>query len=269
MTTPTPGTSAADQLLGEAGTTGTTTSTDTKDPIVPSLTGLGRQGWGVASNSLLDAGKPRVGLGEQQADRVTNRKMSDVALDAQRMTDGELDALAKRLQDAGLLPRNTVPSREDIEGAWTDLVGKAAKYKIANPDSNLTPEDMIDLYGGQRLLDSKQTAPTLATAEGARTMLTSMMSTSLGRDPTQKEADDFQAALNSALANPSLAPDASYVDPASGKLTLNPSDFQDEYKREHLQGSDEYAHFQAATTYYKQLLDTIKSPTPLTTLGNR
>lgn len=271
------GGSATNQLLNEAGQTGDSTNatanTDPNAMLVPTLTGLGREGWGTHSNSLLDAGRSgpatTTGTDSFQTDRTVKRQLADVTLDAMRMSDSELDALGKRLQDAGLIPKGAVPSRGDLESAWGDLVKQAAVYHQANPASNLTPEDMIDLYGGQRLIDSKKTAPTLESAEGARTMLTNMMSTSLGRDPTTKEADDFQAALNAALANPSLAPTASTVDPTTGNMTLNESDFANKYNREHIQNSDEYGHYQAATTYYNALLDAIKSPVPLTTLGNR
>lgn len=253
---------------------------------VPSLSTFGRQGFGTTNNSLSGDGQ----IGKQKPDTGSTRDpngnyqppagrtVDDVKLDVQRMSDDELAALGKRLVAAHLLPPDWALSggRDAIEKVWGDLVDRAADYHQANPTTDLTPQDMIDLYSGQSA-DGKNAGTTTSTstsygqpmtADAARRKLESMMTAALGRAPTGKEADDFQAALNEAQANnPSTTVTTTGKD-ASGNTTsttrpsggFNPDDFANTYAREHVQNTDEYRHYQAATTYYQALLGAIKGP---------
>jgi hypothetical protein len=229
----------------------------------------------------------------------TLRDSDDVKLDINRMTDTQLEALGERLVQANLLPDDWALSggRDALEKVWGTLVDRAAAYNTANgpgtqTDPNdksaavtgslLTPEDMIDLYSGQSPAGKNQgsSAPSTSTsinygqtltADGARRMLTTMMKGALGRAPTDKETDDFQAALNAAQANnPTTTTDVTVKDARGNDVTTRHStggfdaqDFQAGYTKDKLQGSDEYKHYQAATTYYQALIDAVSAPTGL------
>lgn len=244
-------------------------------PTTPDQEAAQRQGFDFIS--------PKLGAGPT-LDRLAaaaTRTAGDVKLDVQRMTDGDLAALGKRLVAAHLLPDDwdLAGGRDDIEKVWNTLVDRAASYHDANPSTNMSPQDMIDLYSGQSASGKNQGATTSTstsygtsmTADGARRMLSSMMTGALGRAPTAKETDDFQAALNAAQANnPTVTTSTSQVDASGNRSTtshatggFDAGDFASGYQQDNLAKTTEYKHYQAATTYYQAMLDAIRSPTNL------
>lgn len=188
--------------------------------------------------------------------------------------------LAKRLQQVGQL--DDVFNMGQLQQAWDDLVTLAVREHAANPNNMLTPMDMIDLYyghGGTTGIGSKGmpgTHPTqvidktrnISSNGEARGMLQKMMATQLGRRPTGREVDDFQAALNSAQQkNPQVTTtDRSYN--ASGTNTGNSStttggvdttDFTDAYVT-NKDPDSEFGKYQMATNYYNAFLNAIQGP---------
>lgn len=205
------------------------------------------------------------------------RDAEDVQRDVRRMSGSELDALARKLVDAGVLEEDY--TRLDLEKAWENLVGLASDWYLANPDSILTPEDMIDLYGGPNgrgLAGGAKSKPSvrtvvdkqvdLSSADDARAMLERMLYEHLGRRPTGREADDFQAALNEAQRkNPATVTTTTNYD-AEGYKTgssatrsggFDAGAFAESYAREG-DNEKEYAQYQAATTYFDALMAAIK-----------
>lgn len=306
MTTPTPvgediaaiaqanGTDAAtlQQYIAQNG--GTAAGTTKNVTLVPAY----RIGTATAPNAPLGEDVSGSGMSEHTGVGVTTpnraaptlRDADDVKLDFNRMSDADLEALGEKLVQANLLPDDwaLTGGRADLQAQWNTLVDRAGDYNAANgfgtqPDATtgtlLTPEDMIDLYSGRSAAGKNQQAQTSTsvsygqtmTADGARRMLTSMMTGALGRAPTAKEADDFQAALNDAQANnPTTTTNVSSVD-ASGNRTstshtsggFDAQDFAAGYTQDNLQQGAEYKHYQAATTYYNAMLQALQSPTGL------
>jgi hypothetical protein len=202
------------------------------------------------------------------------RPQSAAYLDVMRMSDDDLLALGKRLVDAGLLRSNW--TRDDIEAAWTKLVDKAAQRHQANPNSDLTPEDMIDLYGGNGTLSSGPNVSTVVTkdvqisdANTARSLLENMLTDALGRAPTGKEADDFQSALNEAQTkNPAITSTSTSYDAAGNETGrtntssggVDTGAFTQQYRDTSVDNTKEYASYQAATTHSNALVQAIKGP---------
>lgn len=255
------------------------TATSSKNPLIPSRTQGHYPSIEHGAGEFSDA-RDAYYAADSTGGALTMRPLNDVKLDALRMSDAQLAHLAAKLQSAGLLPVGKTPTREAIEAAWDDLVDKTAKRRQANPDSKLTPYDMIDLYGGQAALDGQNNPTTtsvittqnqLSTPDQARGMLQQMMTSALGRAPTGREADDFQAALNDAQrANPMISTTVTNTDASGNSKTtqkaptggLDANAFANSYQTDKVQQSAEYAHYQAATTYYNQLLQTIHGVAP-------
>lgn len=213
----------------------------------------------------------------------TLRDERDVYLDLQRMTESELAQLAKQMVQAGLLDEDF--KREDIEKVWDVLITKAADYHEANPNSLMTPVDMLELYGaaGAAALGSTGTAQAakieeiisrsrdLSSNTEARALLTRAATDALGRRPTAKEIDDLQVALNSAQTKNPVTTTTRTSLSASGEVRsqdqtrtggVNADAFTDTWVR----GGDkpsldsEYGAYQAASTYYTALMQAIAGP---------
>lgn len=213
----------------------------------------------------------------------TLRDERDVYLDLQRMTESELAQLAKQMVAAGLLDEDF--KREDVEKAWDFLIAKAADYHEANPNSLMTPVDMLELYGagGAAALGSTGTAQAakiqevisrsrdLTSNTEARALLTRAATDALGRRPTAKEIDDLQVALNSAQTKNPVTTTTRTSLGAGGDVRsqdqtqtggVNADAFTDKWVR----GGDkpsldsEYGAYQAASTYYNALMQAIAGP---------
>lgn len=204
------------------------------------------------------------------SDTPKTRAAGDVYGDVLRMPQGDLDSLGAQLVSAGLLSPNY--TRDDIEGVWKDLVDKAASWHQANPDSTLTPEDMIGLYskagGGGTVKDYVTSTTRLSDPDTARNVLTNILSTALGRAPTGQEADDFQSALNLAQTkSPTVTHQVVTTDPQGNQSSVDtttggvdPGNFAASYGQDNVAKTAEYAHYQAATTYYQALQRGIRAP---------
>lgn len=232
------------------------------------------------------------------------RDADDVSADAQRFTPEQAKSLSQRMQKVGMLDEGPV-TRVDFENAWDDLVGLAVKWHSSNPKSMLSPYDMLDLYFGHGDTHNngkgtftgagKNKAVTAArvvqrdmqvsTNDDARSLLSNMITRELGRRPSAKEIDDFQAALNDAqrknpyvttqytgastLSGPGDASTQVTRD-TTGKATrtsstktggVDPNQFADKYFQDKYQGAgldSEYGQYQAATTYMSALMQALK-----------
>lgn len=238
------------------------------------------------------------------------RDADAVSAEALKMPAAQATKLAGQMQAVGLLDEGPV-TRVDFEKAWDHLVGLALRWHGANPKSMLTPYDMLDLYygdGGSHQDGAKVPGPfsghgvaskvpkaskvvtrelTLATNDDARSLLGNMLTRELGRRPSAKEVDNFQAALNEAQTkNPfvttqatgraGLGPRGESQDTQTfdqngkpmGSATsttktggVDPQQFADRYFQQHYQegGLDsEYGAYQAATTYMSALMQALK-----------
>lgn len=225
---------------------------------------------------------------------------ADVALEALRMPMAEKQRLADRMQAVGLLDEGAV-TQDEFEDAWNTLVGYAVAQHAANPDAMLTPIDMIDLYTenlwGEDAVDEKKIDPPkvskviekkreIATNDEARTLLSSMLTRELGRRATDKEIDDFQAALNEAQRkNPFTT--TQYMDSGDGwgrefgaqeqavaydedgneietastlsRGGVDPEQFASRYFDENIRGGldSEYGAYTAATSYMSALMQAL------------
>lgn len=191
-----------------------------------------------------------------------------VSLETRRMDDPKLEHLAKRLIAAGLLQPDY--TRTDIEGVWDKLTVYAADWHEANPDSRLTPEDMIDIYAG-RGDGSLSGAPgkavrrevNLSDSTQAWGLLRDVIRNELGRNPTDAEVDDFQAALNTAQTKAPVVTSTTTTTDAAGNSTVNSTrsggmDSQG-YTQKYVedQNAKEHAAYQSATTYFNAFTDAI------------
>lgn len=293
--TPTPGPSVSPNLTQAAASLGITpeelakrradsaaTSTTAADRKVPSVAVRDREtgAWmGYQSNSLF--GQVPVGTTvtatnstrDAEGKAIAARTVSDVTMDILRMNENERATLGQKLVDGGFLQDNY--SRTELEKVWGTLVGLAADWHDANPTTDLTPEDMIDLYGYKNggLDSSKPSVRTVVSKDRdlsspleARNLLEQMMFTHLGRAPTAAEADDFQAALNSAQSkNPLVTTSTTNYDSA-GRVTGNETDrtggmsaaAAEQFAKNDVVGDrnpdSEYGRYQMATTYTNALM---------------
>lgn len=188
--------------------------------------------------------------------------------------DDKLQALGDRMVRAGMI---SVVTRENVEGTWDKLVDKAAARYAANPDSALTPEDMIALNGGGAGINGPEGLSTkttvnrqtvLSSNDDARTVIGQLMHSALGRPPTPQEVDDFQVALNDAQRkNPQVT--TSTTGPGGTTSTTTGGDTYTQ-AGEQAAGAQyidkdkalmkEYAHYQAATTLTNWAMDALKGP---------
>lgn len=214
-------------------------------------------------------------------ERDTTKTAVELKMEALRMKDPEIARIAKEMIDAGLLPEDY--DRRGFEKAWANLVDLAADWHQANPGSFLTPEDMIDVYAGQRGTGDIGSArkpgepggPSvtdvtnnveLSDSQQAWNLLRSMMRTQLGRKPSDTEVDSFQAALNAAQTKAPVITNRTTKTDASGNSVVNqtktggvdPEGFAEQYIEDNHE--KEFGHYQAATTYYNALTEAIKRP---------
>lgn len=201
------------------------------------------------------------------------RDVDQAKLDILKWSDPEMEDLAQKLIAAGMLPQEY--TRMQLETAWENMVDLAARYQEVGKD--VSPWDVIDLYGGTNILTGKPTKPTVSTVvqrqatlsdpEEAQRVLNDALSNQLGRRATPQEMDDFTAALNSAQrANPVVNTQTTSTD-AKGNTVIDSTatggvdiaGFTDKYGRtgDH---EAEYGHYQAATTYMNALFNAIQSP---------
>jgi hypothetical protein len=204
------------------------------------------------------------------------RNADDVYLDLLRMSPEQFATIAQQMVDAGMLDEN--PTREQVESVWKNLIGKAADYHDANPNSMLTPIDMLKLYGvdkdnpqSPKISEVVSRTRDLSSNSDARALLARAATDALGRRPTQKEIDDLQVALNDAQTkNPVVTTTRTTLD-ASGDAKsqdttrtggVDASAITDKFVRggDNPDPNSEYGQYQAASTYYNALLQALRGP---------
>lgn len=190
-----------------------------------------------------------------------------VKLESRRMEDPKLQALAEHMVSAGLLQQDY--TRADVEAVWDKLTDYAADWHQANPDSRLTPEDMIDIYrgrdGGVSGTPGKAVRREVELSDSTQAwgLLRDVIRNELGRNPTDAEVDDFQAALNTAQTKAPVVTTATTTTDAAGNSTVNQTktggmDSQG-FARKYVDDADakEHSAYQAATTYFSAFQNAI------------
>lgn len=209
-------------------------------------------------------------------ERDTTATAADVKARAYQMDEEEVARIAAKMVDAGLMKDGS--DRFEFEKVWALMVDKAAD-RFQYTGAYLTPEDMIDLYGsrgiggpGSTLAPGQPGGPsvtdvttgvTLSDSTQAWGLLRSMLRSELGRNPSDSEVDDFQAALNEAQrASPEITSRTTSTD-LSGNQTIgvtrsggvDPDAVAQDYLRKNL--DSEYTAYQASTTYASALMDAL------------
>lgn len=223
---------------------------------------------------------PKVGVQTRPADQVVLDIFRRDIFDDERKRE-----LARKLVEAGMIPEDF--EEADIEAAWKKLVQRAATYRQANPNSVLTPDDVLDLKlkgaghlgstadGGPKqpsLAEVVTRTRQLSSNTEARKLLQDMMFAGLGRRPSEAELDDFQAALNEAQTKAPVVSTARTKLSAAGEERsrtvtttggLDAGQFSEDYVRGQNPDLDsEYGAYQAATTYMNALFQAAQSPVP-------
>lgn len=190
------------------------------------------------------------------------------------MSESERDRLRTKMIGAGMLDEDA--TFDETVAAWAKVVDRAADWQSFAPDKGYTPEDIIDLqFGGP---DGSPAAPrtktvvenqrTLTSNDDARALLRNMMRRDLGRTPSEKEVDDFQAKLNEAQTKNPYTRTTTTTYGADGSATgsettttggIDEGGFADSYL-ENTDPESEYGRYQAATTYFNALMQAIQSP---------
>lgn len=191
---------------------------------------------------------------------------AEAKMDALRMDDGKIAEIAEQMIEAGLLAEDY--DRQMFNTAWSRLVDLAADWHEANPGTYLSPQDMIEIYGGQRggaapLSTDTTSSVTLSDSTQAWGLLRQMIRSELGRNPTDAEVDDFQAALNDAQTKaPVVTTTKTRTDAAGNRVTnatktggMDDQGYTEKYVHDEM--DDEYKSYQAATTYFNAFTDAI------------
>jgi hypothetical protein len=132
--------------------------------------------------------------------------MDEAKLNIYTWSEKQLDQLAQRLIDAGILSPDY--TRAELISKWLGdggLVDQAGAFAAAGKPK--TPWDVISWMGGGGKPgppeDKVSKQVHISTPEQARAILRDVAAARLGHSPTEKQIDDFQAQLNQAQrANP-------------------------------------------------------------------
>lgn len=184
-------------------------------------------------------------------------------------------AIVNRMERAGW----DVSSPSKVQANWENVVGKAAdSYDSGYKD--LDPFVAIDLYSdlkgvkqGQGPEASVVSNIKLSSRSDARGALVASYQNLLGRDPSSKEVNAFTAALNSlekssptttttvAAPSPSgISYDGQNI-PATQTSSVQTGGFDSgQYSIDTAKSANDYAEYQAETTFMNALLSAIQSP---------
>jgi hypothetical protein len=132
--------------------------------------------------------------------------MDEAKLNIYTWSEKQLDQLAQRLIDAGILSPDY--TRAELISKWLGdggLVDQAGAFTAAGKPK--TPWDVISWMGGGGKPgppeDKVSKQVHISTPEQARAILRDVAAARLGHSPTERQIDDFQAQLNQAQrANP-------------------------------------------------------------------
>lgn len=231
-----------------------------------------------AAQRAIGSDAPGAQESRDSMERDTTKTAEELKREARRMEDPEIERIAAKMIDLGLIPEDY--DRGAFEKAWADLVDKAADWHEANPGSYLTPEDMLDVYYGQRgtagigstrkpgepggpSVTDVTSGVEISDSTQAWGMLRQMMRSQLGRNPSDAEVDSFQAALNDAQTRaPTITTRKTKTD-LSGNQTVNSTktggmdaqSYTEQYVEDEMDG--EFAAYQAASTYFNAFTEAI------------
>lgn len=189
------------------------------------------------------------------------------------MSDAQVQALAQKLVQAGLLP-SINQDRTTIWQAWSAIINEAGNMSNAPGGIKVTPMQRLAAYmknpldsgGGKQPLKAYSTtnkaAVNFTDPAQARQMLTQSLTDSLGRAPTPAEQQAYMAALHAAEAAHPTITKTNYTPNSTGTAydttstnlsqQIDPNAYTSDYAKGHNQV--EHASYQASTTYMNALM---------------
>lgn len=159
-----------------------------------------------------------------------------------------------------------------VASLWSDYAKQAAQYYNNGAGAPLTPWDILakdrkqrESYAATpRTISQTSTSYDISTKEDAHAIFLTASQQLLGRDPTKAETKNFQSALNAMeKSNPTITTQTSkYVGQELQSQTSTTKGGVKEGARQVLATEDikkdpEYGAYQAATTYFDALMQTI------------
>lgn len=175
--------------------------------------------------------------------------------------------IAAKLIDAGLLQPDYTD--EQLYTAWKQMLDRSKSLYAQG--AKVTPFDVMAVAGGspgqaggQGPKTVVQSQAFLSSADSARALLRSLISPWLGRQASEKEIDDFQAALNAAQRHNPTVTTAHYnaagepVGTAVTKEGVNPQAFAERYLED--QFGNEHADYDTVARLMPAFYQAIESP---------
>jgi hypothetical protein len=167
-----------------------------------------------------------------------------------------------------------VDTFEDMVGAWQMLVTRASRaFTLSHGKKEVTPWDVLSTVKKENvdagLLDKdgnvvqtqvQKSVADISDADAWATLRTSMTAM-LGRKPTDQEVTDFASTLNARAAkDPSVTTTTTTTNSDTGNSTSESnteggftSNDAQRAAIDQLEGTDEFAQYQSATTYFNAL----------------
>lgn len=159
----------------------------------------------------------------------------------------------------------TRASDQDMSKIWGSYAAQSAAYWMNGTGKPITPWDVISMDRQNREAQGPRTSTStnmnLSSLGDAKYIAQQAARSLLGRDPTQSEVNTLLNSLNAAeRANPTTS---TTVTQASGDSTTTTSGGVSDATRamqaqDQLKKSNEYGAYQAATTYYNDMISVIR-----------
>jgi hypothetical protein len=195
------------------------------------------------------------------------------------MTDAQVQGLAEKLAQAGLIPKPN-QDRLTIWKAWEAVINEAGSMSEAAKNTGqgnlVTPWQRLAAYMKTPLDDPRkvpleaysttQKHVNLTDPNQAQVLLKSSLQQALGRNPTAAETQAYMAALHTAEnANPTVTTTnftpnqtgTAFNSSSTSQGGLNPTDYTSNYAQGHNQV--EHASYQASTTYMDALMGALRA----------
>lgn len=183
-------------------------------------------------------------------------------------SDEERSAWGKRLYRAGYVDN---PDNFDaIFQAWGYAVNQAANYYTV-AGKKVSPWDMVDLMsggmerkGGPKTTTNSQTSYQIPGRSEAEAAIKAIFKNEMGRAPSDGELSRYRSMLTAqARAHPTVTTQTTTVDGKGNSRTTSRSrggfDPQGVITDE-VKGDPEYGAYQAATTYFNALIESLSAP---------
>lgn len=195
-------------------------------------------------------------------------KIADVMWRFYRWSDKQVQALAEKLTQAGLLPGANV-TRDTVWDAYRTILMEGAQQYAANKDKAPTIQQLLNKYmknpvgeAGEAAKPKQytQSAVNFTDPTAARQLLQTTLTDQLGRAPTEAEESAFTAALHeSQKANPNktkytLNEETGQYDTSVASGGVDVGGFAAGYAQDDPALQKERGAYQMATTYMDGLM---------------